>query len=551
MRSLRHLFWVTRAKWFYFCGMFIRKKKNRSGSTSVIVVDKSKGRFHEMKTIGVSSDEKTIDELYRQGKKWIAVQTGKQDMFAITEQQREEKQVTDYLLNNIENILLNGTQLILDQAFKLIGFDSIDDDILKHLVIARLCQPSSKAGTVDYLKSYFDEDVELHKIYRYLDRLHNTLQEKIQQISVAHTQKLLGDKIGLVFYDVTTLYFETDYSDDLRTTGFSKDGKHSHPQVVLGLLVSAGGYPLSYSIFPGSQYEGRTMLPIVDDFIQRFNLSDFVIVADSALMTKTNISLLESAGYKYIIGARIKNESDEIKQWILSFEKKDGVFNETTKEWFLSPEKKDEVSSEAIKATSRLIIGYSDNRAKKDRYNRTKGVKRLKTAYKSGTITKENINKRGYNKFLDISNDVQVVINQEKIKDDEKWDGLKGYMTNTELPANEVYEQYSGLWVIERAYRVTKGTLELRPMFHFTSKRIEAHVCICFVAYKVYKELERILKISGINLSADKVLNIAKTITTLKIKLPASGETLTKTMRITAKHKSISRLFDWDFWEAL
>jgi len=293
------------------------------------------------------------------------------------------------------------------------------------------------------------------------------------------------------------------------------------------------------------------MLPIVDDFIQRFNLSDFVIVADSALMNKTNISLIESAGYKYIIGARIKSESNEIKQWILSLEKEDGVFNETTKQWLLSPEKKDDASKEVVKITSRLIIGYSDIRAKKDRYNRTKGVKRLKTAYKSGTITKENINKRGYNKFLDISDDVQVIINQEKIQDDEKWDGLKGYMTNTELPANEVYEQYSGLWVIERAYRVTKGTLELRPMFHFTPKRIEAHVSICFVAYKVYKELERILKISGINLSVDKALNIAKTITTLKIKLPVSGETLTKTMRITAKHKSISRLFDHDFWEAL
>jgi len=248
--------------------MYVRKKKNRSGSTSVVVVDKSTGKLRYLTTIGVSSDEKTIERLFNQGKKWIECRTGKRDMFAIHEQQREEKQVTDYLLNNIENILLNGTQLILDQVFKLVGFDAIDDDVLKHLVIARLCQPSSKAGTVDYLKSYFDEDVELHKIYRYLDRLYNTLQEKIQQISVAHTQKILGGKIGLVFYDVTTLYFETDYGDDFRTTGFSKDGKHSHPQVVLGLLVSAGGYPLSYSLFPGSQFEGRTMLPIIDDFIQ-------------------------------------------------------------------------------------------------------------------------------------------------------------------------------------------------------------------------------------------------------------------------------------------
>jgi transposase len=510
--------------------MFVRKKKNRSGSTSIVVVDKSRGRFQELKTIGVSSDEKVISELYLQARKWIAARTGVRDIFVVHEQQQEEKQLTDYWLSNIENILLNGPQLILNQVYRLAGFDAIGDDILRQLVIARLCQPSSKAGTVDYLKSHFDEDVELHRIYRYLDRLHNTLQEKIQQISVEHTRKILGGQIGLVFYDVSTLYFETDYGDDFRATGFSKDGKHSQPQVVLGLLVSRDGYPLSYSLFNGSQFEGRTMLPVVEDFVQRFRLSDFVIVADSGLMNKTNLSLLQSACYKYIIGARIKNESDPIKQWIVSQEKQDGIFHET------------------INGESRLIISYSANRAKKDKYNREKGVKRLRKAYKSGTITKEHINKRGYNKFLDISEDVQVVINQDKIADDEKWDGLKGYITNTTLSAKEVCEQYNGLWVIEKAYRITKGTLELRPIFHFTPKRIEAHVCICFVAYKVYKELERILKISGINLSVDKVLSIAKTITTLKIKLPASGEILSNTMLITNKHQNIKMLYDLDFW---
>lgn len=196
-----------------------------------------------------------------------------------------------------------------------------------------------------------------------------------------------------------------------------------------------------------------------------------------------------------------------------------------------------------------MIIGYSTNRDKKDKYNRKKGVKRLQKAFKSGNITKENLNKRGYNKFLEIADNVKVRINQEKIKDDERWDGLKGYITNTTLPAKEVYEQYNGLWVIERAYRVTKGTLEMRPMFHFTSRRIEAHVCICFVAYKVYKELERILKTSDINLSVDKVLSIAKTVTTIKVKLPSSGSTLTKTLLLTPKHKSIAKLFDEGFWK--
>ena len=199
------------------------------------------------------------------------------------------------------------------------------------------------------------------------------------------------------------------------------------------------------------------MLPVVEDFVQRFNLDDFIIVADSGLMSQNNVALLESGSYKYIIGARIKNESNEVKTWILSQEKKDGEFSETTK------------------GLARLIVGYSDNRARKDRYNREKGVKRLEKAYKSGNITKENINKRGYNKFLDISDNVKIVINQDKINQDQQWDGLKGYLTNTALPAKEVFEQYNGLWSIERAFRITKGTLEMRPMFHFTPKRIQAH----------------------------------------------------------------------------
>ncbi len=149
----------------------------------------------------------------------------------------------------------------------------------------------SKSSTIEYLKSHFDEDVQLHQIYRYLDKLHSTQQQKIQQISVEHTKRILGGKIGLMFYDVTTLYFETDKSDELRETGFSKDGKHSQPQIVLGLLVSEQGYPLSYSIFNGSQYEGYTMLPVLEDFIHRFDLDDFVIVADSGLMNSKNIAL--------------------------------------------------------------------------------------------------------------------------------------------------------------------------------------------------------------------------------------------------------------------
>lgn len=513
--------------------MYVRRKKNRSGSTSIVVVNKIGGKVHYLKTIGVSSDENEIEQLFQQGQEYIHNLGGQKDIFANYNAQLDEENITKHVVSNIENVLLNGPQLLLTQIYKRIGFDKIDDQILKHLAVARLSQPMSKAATVDYLKSHFEEDINLSQIYRYLDKLYNTQQNSIQKISIEHTRKILGGSIGLMFYDVTTLYFETDQGDELRENGFSKDGKHNQPQIVLGLLVSKGGYPLSYSIFNGSQYEGYTMIPIIEDFVSRYNLNDFVIVADSGLMNKKNISLLESGGYKYILGARIKNETQEIKQWILSLQKRDDDFNELQKR------------------DARLIIGYSKNRAKKDKYNREKGIKRLRQAFKNGNITKENINKRGYNKFLDISDNVRVFINQKKIEQDEKWDGLKGYITNTTLSAKEVYEQYSNLWVIERAYRITKGTIEMRPMFHFNPRRIEAHVCICFVAYKMYKELERVLKISQISLSADKALNIAKTITTLKIKLPLQNKAILKTLILTKQQKQIEKLFSDEFWQKI
>lgn len=511
--------------------MFVRKKKNRSGSTSVVIVNKDSGKTRYVKTIGISSDAQEINELCRQGKEYIHAMGGQMDLFGSYEQQAREEELTDAFLSNIENVLLNGTQLILERLYKRIGFDKVDDDILKKLVIARLSQPLSKAATVDYLKSHFAEDIHLVKIYRYLDKLNDTQKDIIQQISVEHTRKVLGGQIGLVFYDVTTLYFESDYGDELRETGFSKDGKHAQPQIVLGLLVSRDGYPLAYSLFNGSQYEGYTMIPVVEDFVNRFRLHDFVVVADSGLMNKTNLLLLESGGHKYIIGARIKNETEEIKGLILSLEKQDGQFYEIQKS-----------------GNCRLIINYSEKRAKKDFHNREKGVKRLFKDFGKGKVTKENINKRGYNKFLELTDDVGVRISKDKIADDTKWDGFKGYLTNTDLLAKDVYEQYTGLWVIERAYRVTKGTLDLRPVFHFTPRRIEAHICICFIAYKVYKELERVLRINQINISADKCLNIAKTITTIKIKMPLHNRTKSKTLILTDQHKKIAELFTDEFW---
>ena len=510
--------------------MFVRKKKYRSGHIGVIVVDKSNGKFHEIKNFGVAKTDAEVDALCLEAKQWIRRYAGQQELdFVEASVKQSEEEEVNRVLSNIDTLLINGHQLILNQVYDSIGFNQIPDPILRHLVIARISQPMSKRATIDYLKSYFDEDVDLFKIYRYMDKLYDSQKEEVQRISVEHTRKVLGGQVGLMFYDVTTLYFESSKVDTLRESGFSKDGKTAETQIVLGLLVSKDGYPLSYCIFNGSQYEGYTMLPVIDDFIQRFSLSDFVVVADAGLMSKRNVKLLEDAGYKYIIGARIHTEAESLKEWILEQPKKSGKYHE-----------------HKYGENARLILGYSDDRAKKDAHNREKGVARLRKAYASGKITKASVNKRGYNKFLEISKDIDVVISEEKITEDAKWDGLKGYITNTSLTPTEIVEQYHGLWVVERAFRVTKGNLEARPIFHFTEKRIEAHICICFIAYKVYKELERIIKLARINLSVDTVLRIAKTVATIKINMPINGKVKQQTLLLTPAQLSIKRLFDID-----
>ena len=517
--------------------MYLRRKKNKSGTISVVVVEKQKGRYKEIFTIGIAKDETEIATLVEKGKIWIDRELERRhprlDLFG-EERKKCEAEMDNVLqiLSQVSNILLNGCDLILDRTFDRIGFNRIEDEVFRKLVKARLAYPASKAATVEYLKNHFDEDVDLTKIYRYLDKLADHQHEIVQDISVKHTAKLFGGKIGVLFYDVTTLYFEADHEDELRKPGFSKEGRHQNPQIILGLLVSEGGYPLAYCIHEGNKYEGHTMLPVIKEFAAKYNLENFIVVADSGLMNSDNITDLESLGYQYIIGAKIKNESAVVKKWILEQPKNDRQMVEYDKG-----------------NGRRLLVGFTADRARKDAYNRDKGIRRLEKAYKRGTLSKENINKRGYNKFLSLKGDIDVEICYDKIQEDARWDGLKGYLTNTKIPTNQIYEAYHNLWHVERAFRIAKSKIEIRPMFHFTRRRIEAHICICFVALKVYKELERMLKVSDIKMSIDKVLNLAKTVTTIEISLPLNKSTISRTMLMT-RHQKIAKLFDENFWVA-
>ena len=515
--------------------MFIRKKKYPSGNIGIVIAEKIDGKMKELATIGIAKKPEEIDTLMSKGREWIDKEQERRhprlDLFGEERSQCEAELLSaEQVLSCITNISINGADLILDRVFDKVGFNRIEDPVFRQLVKARLSYPASKAATVEYLKNHFDEDVSLSKIYRYLDKLSDSQHEIVQDISVLHTKRILDGHIGVLFYDVTTLYFEADYEDELRKTGFSKEGRHSNPQIILGLLVSMGGYPLAYCIHEGNKYEGHTMLPVVTEFVRKYRLENFIVVADSGLMNGDNIADLETNGYRYIIGAKIKNESRKIQEWILGQPKLDNRMVEYDKG-----------------NGRRLLVGYTDDRARKDAYNREKGIRRLEKAYRRGTLTKENINKRGYNKLLKMEGDIKVAIDYDKLEADAKWDGLKGYLTNTDIPAGEIYAAYHNLWHVERAFRISKSKIEIRPMFHFTRRRIEAHVCICFVALKVYKELERLLKLSQVNMSVDKVLALAQTIVTIQITLPKNKQVISRTM-LMKRHQRIAPLFSDDFW---
>jgi transposase len=492
--------------------MFIREVKNRSGSISIQIISKRDGQYKVIKTMGCGVERHEIDRLKLLAKQEIEKLQKQTFLFLSSEDELVER-IFDTLQNS--SIQTVGPELIFGKIYDYIGFNVIEEPLFRHLVISRLAFPLSKLKTSEYLVRYQGITLDINKIYRFLDKLNSQLKEQVEQINFAYTQRILEGKISVVFYDMTTLYFEASDEDDLRKAGFSKDGKHSNPQIFIGLLVGTGGYAIGYEIFEGNTYEGHTLIPFLEKIAEKFKLNKPVVVADSGLLSKKNIESLKENGYEYIIGARIKNENQTVQQQILNNVYSNGDF--------YTIEKEDKI---------RLIVHYSGKRAKKDAYNRKKGLMRLEKRIKSGKLTKSNINNKGYNKYLEMKGEVSIQIDYDKYEHDSVWDGLKGYITNSKLPENIIFENYKNLWHIERAFRMSKTDLQIRPIYHHLKHRIEAHICIAFTAYSVYKELERALKEEKSTLSLKKASEITHNMYQITYQLPESKNIKSKLLKM-------------------
>lgn len=503
--------------------MFIRKKKNKSGTTSVQLVQKL-GRVNKViKSLGFGSSHREIE---------LLMSIAQLELENILRQPSLFHEPEDILIESFvstlynEDITLEGPDLIFGSIFNEIGYNDLleDNDYLKALVVSRVVMPGSKLRTVEYLNRHSKIDVGVHTIYKYLNKLTDNVIEKAQQITFNYTQKILAGNIGLVFYDMTTLYFEAEQEDELRKIGYSKDGKHQHPQIMIGLLVSSNGYPIAYQIFEGNTAETKTLVPAIENICKQYQIAKPIVVADAALLSNKNITSLEDNGFKYIIGGRVKSEKEDLRQRIINAQIKEGK------------------SSEFPTERGRLIVSFSSKRQKKDAYNRQRGLQKLEKNVASGKLTKESINNRGYNKYLKLEGETKVKIDYVKFTDDARWDGLKGYNTNTELNPDEVILAYSNLWIVEKAFRISKTDLRARPIYHRKHQRIKAHICICFMAYTLYKELERRLMVNKTRITIESAIKEINDIMQVSYTLPKSNSRKTKLLKLTETKKLILQI---------
>jgi transposase len=250
----------------------------------------------------------------------------------------------------------------------------------------------------------------------------------------------LGFDFSLIFYDVTTLYFETHKEDEFRLYGFSKDNKINQPQVLIGLVVNEVGFPIYYDIFKGNTFEGKTLLPVILDIKKKYHIEKLTVVADAGMLSSNNLEGLEKEGLNYIVGARVKN---------LALEEVRSIVTELGK------------TDKKIIRKEDVIYEYLVNRARKDKVENDKQIEKSKYFLKNPS---KAIRKT---KFLSNDGKRNFKLNEVIIEKHRLLEGIKGYKTNMPDINNELLiKRYKDLWRIEHAFRIAKSDLETRPIYH-------------------------------------------------------------------------------------
>lgn len=443
--------------------MRIRLVKTASGSVAVQVVDYRGKRAIIRKHIGSAKTKEDLLLLKEMARQWINESSGQQSL--LPKETKDTVLLRKYKYLGFRYGLLEE---IIRGVFNTVRLDNLEGKtgrMFLYLVLIRIVEPASKRQSQRLLSTLFNIHYDLTTIYRSLLGF-SLLKDTVEKQLTTFAQKHLGFDFSFVLYDITTLYFETFTDDELRKAGFSKDNKVGQPQILVGLIVSREGFPLSFSIFEGNTFEGNTLIPVILDFKKKHEIQTLTVVADAAMISHKNITALKKAGLSYIVGARLGNMSKHIITQIdKELKRTDGaVFRLVTEDGF-------------------LITSFSAKRYAKDKHEMESQLEKAKAIQEGKQEVKRN-------KFLSKRTKTHYMLNIPLIKKAKLFLGIKGYRTDLNLPEKIIIDRYNDLWQVEKAFRISKNDLTARPVYHFRRQTIIAHLLICVVSLAVCKYLE-------------------------------------------------------------
>jgi len=417
--------------------------------------------------------------------------------------------------------------------------------LLRDIVLSRIAYPVSKRASVDWLFEKCGISLNLDNVYQMMDKIDDVFIARVKQRALSETLKLTGEKLRVLFYDATTLYFESFSEDDLKQNGYSKDLKFNQPQILLALLVTEKGLPIGYEIFPGSTFEGHTLITALENLKKQYDLKDVIFVADRGLFSEENLALLEEKKFKYIVGARIKNMSKKITDDILSIDKYKPIslsFHHANHE---DEETEQRIAIFECQKKRNLVVHYSSKRAKKDAYDRKKSIEKLNKKLSKSKDPKSLLSSYGYKKFLGIKGDAEIIVKTDKIKDASKWDGLMGVITNDATATPEqLFSHYRGLWQIEESFRINKHDLKMRPIYHWQPQRVKAHIAICFMSFVCVRYLEYLCAVQIQKMSPEVIRHALINVQGSIIEDKQSGRKFLLTSDIPSPAKEIYRILN-------
>ena len=490
----------------------IRTVKTSSGATAVQIVRYEKNKTIIVSHIGSAHTKDALTVLKDEAAKQIEKNSMQKSLFP------KEKQKTSPILvvNKSEYLGVRHTFIydILVQIFRLFDFHKLKNKILLDLVSMRIIQPVSKLESLDYLSEMFGIKYKKSSLYQAITLFPN-LKQAVEQYTVSFAREHYHFDFSIVFYDVTTLYFETfkDDEENFRKQGFSKDNKANQPQIIIGLIVTKEGFPVSYEVFAGNTFEGKTFIPTIVKFKKEYDVKNLTVVADAAMISFPNVQSLIADNLSYIVGARTASlKLDQIKK--------------------ISQELHtlDETSIRIETERGLLVCDFSAKRYSKDRREMDKQIAKAEKLLQDNNVLKRT-------KFIKTDGKTIQSINRDLIEKTRLLLGIKGYYTNLADESDEnIIKQYHNLWHIEQAFRIAKSDLAMRPIYHFKKQTIEAHILICFMALTVCKYME--IKTGK---STKKIIKLLKSITEARVKNLLTNEEIIMRMKITEEIKQLQK----------